>query len=208
MRLQSGNKFLTLGMFAVVLLCACQAEDTDNTLLSQMQELEAQESAILFTKAITAAENDNVGEAKSLIQLALGRGAGSEGLEDASLAIEQAEKRIAARISEQKRLADQKREATRREEEAQRQSNNSGSSTSSYSRPSGLKRVDGVTTGTMSLDTYNAYCMDGTYTSVTVSYTLSKSDPVICASNSYKSSKCRNSSDWSVRDAGQYGCER
>jgi len=197
-----------LTVAATFLLCACQAEDTGNTLLTQMQELEAQESKTLFAKAIAAAENDEIDEAKSLIQQALGRGAGSVGLEDANFALEQAEKRIAKRIAKQKRLAAQRRKAARQEEEAQTQKNNSGSSTSSYSTPSGLKRVDGITTGTMSLDTYNAYCMDGTYTSVTVSYTLSKSDPVICASNSYKSSKCRNSSDWSVRDAGQYGCER
>ena len=187
---------------------ACQTDTKDKSLLSQMQELETQEAKTLFAKALIAAENDNVDEAQLLINQALGRGAGSAGLDEANVAIAAAEKRIADRITSKKKLVKEKHEADLRRNETQSQDNNSSSSTASYSRLSGLKRIDAVITGTVILDVYNAYCMDGTNTSVKVSYTLSKSDPVICASNSYKSSKCRNSSDWSVRDAGQYGCER
>ena len=191
---------------STLILCACQQEKAENTLLSQMQALEAQEASGLFALATKAAEQDDVETARSLIQQALARGAGSTGLKKAETAIQNAEARIAERIAKQKRLEASRRELALRKRQSQPSATSSGSSP--YSRPSGLKRIDSVTTGTMSLDTYNAYCLDGTYASVTVSYTWSKSDPIICASNSYKSSKCRNSSDWSIKSAGQYGCER
>lgn len=209
MALQFWHGFLLTLVGSVTFLCACQAQDKDTSLLSQMQELEAQESQTLFAQAVTAADNDKVEEAQSLVKQALGRGAGSAGLDEANLAIAAAEKRIAERIARQKRLAAQKRESAWREEEAQSRNadNSSSSSSSSNSRPSGLKRIDGVTTGTGSYDTYNAYCLDGTYTSVTVDYNVS-SDPIICSSNSYRSALCKRSSEWSINDAGKYGCQR
>ena len=77
----------------------CQAKDKDKSLLSQIQELESQESQTLFAQAVTAANNDKLEEAQSLIKKALGRGAGSTGLNEANLAIASAEKRIAERLA-------------------------------------------------------------------------------------------------------------
>lgn len=187
-------------------LWACQAEapapKTSSTqdLLAQVEAIEADEAALLFQQAKVAAEQDKVKEAKSLIQQALGRGAGSNGMASAEAEIGKAE----ARIKERKRKAEQARISI----ETHSSNNPSDSTVISPSRASGLKQIDGVKTGTMSEDTYNAYCMDGSVTNVTVSYTFSKSDPVICASNSYKASKCKNSSDWNIENAGRYGCER
>lgn len=189
-----------------VALLACQPAKEEDSLLFQIQEIETQEARALFVKAKDAAEKDDINTAESLVEQALGRGAGTAGLEDAQIAILDSKKRTAERIAKQKRLEEERREAVRRESQSSNVSSSS-SRPSSNLRPSGLKRIDGVTTGTGSLDSYNAYCMDGSYTSVTVNYNVS-SDPIICASNSFRPALCKRRSEWSMNDAGQYGCKR
>jgi len=99
-----------------MILCACQAEapapKTSSTqdLLAQVEAIEADEAALLFQKAKVAAEQDNVKEAKSLMQQALGRGAGSNGMAEADTELKKAE----ARIAERERLAGLERARQRR----------------------------------------------------------------------------------------------
>ena len=111
-RLQLKNKSLILGVISVGLFCACQAESPAKQsgakdLLAQVEAIEADESVLLFQQAKVAAEKNDVSEARSLIQRALGRGAGEIGLADAEVAIKKAE----ARIAEKKRKTEEAKSA-------------------------------------------------------------------------------------------------
>lgn len=111
--LQLRHSFLLAFMSSAAVLCACQADapqpkiTSTQDLLAQVEAIEADESVLLFQQAKAAAENDNVKEAKSLVQKALGRGAGSNGIASAEAEIKKAE----ARIAERKRKAEDARRA-------------------------------------------------------------------------------------------------
>lgn len=110
----------------------CQAEapapktSSTQNLLAQVEAIEADEATLLFQQAKVAAEKDNVKEAQSLIQQALGRGAGSTGMDAAEAEIKKAE----ARIAERKRKAEESRQATIRAENERREREQSDNSVS------------------------------------------------------------------------------
>ena len=119
------------------ILSACQAEapvskqSSTQILLAQVEAIEADESALLFQQAKSAAEKDNVKEARLLIQRALGRGAGSNGMAEAEAEIIKADARIASKLAERKRKAELvriTREATKTSESNSHFESQSGSS--------------------------------------------------------------------------------
>jgi len=126
-----------------VFLGACHAKaptpktSSSQDLLAQVESIEADESALLFEQAKAAAEKDNVKEADSLIQQALGRGAGSNGMVEAKAEIKKAE----ARIAEKKRKA----ENARRARDAATRSSASSSYSESYSGSSEGSEVNSIT---------------------------------------------------------------
>lgn len=98
---------------STLMLCACQPSSapkskTSSTqnLLAQVEAIEVAESRDLFIRAKAAAEKDDIKEAKSLIQQALGRGAGSNGMGEAETEIKAAENRIAERERARQRRLD------------------------------------------------------------------------------------------------------
>lgn len=104
-------------MFASILavtLASCE-ERSDYTsavnnqvdMLSTIQNLEADEAAVLFFEAKEAAVRDDVKQAELLLAQAIGRGAGIEGKAEVDLEISKA----VARIAERKRIAEVKRKA-------------------------------------------------------------------------------------------------
>ena len=198
--------FLLALVSSASVIYGCQAEtpalkkSSTQNLLAQVEAIEADEATLLFQQAKVAAEKDNVKEAQSLIQQALGRGAGSTGMYAAKAEIKKAE----ARIAERKR----KDEDARRAREAEKTSSIAATNTSSLStkntRVIGVREIQAINVGGGYSDTYNAYCNDGTYTTVTVN--VHWNTPNICSSNRYKSSLCKSSTDWSIRDAAEYGC--
>ena len=121
------------------LLIGCQAQtpqakpSSTQDLLAQVEAIEADEAALLFQRAKEAAKNEKTKEARSLIQQALGRGAGSLGLAEAQAEIKKAE----ARIGERKRKA----EEARRAREAAAAAN---SASSSYTPSSGEQQVSSI----------------------------------------------------------------
>ena len=106
---------LMLFIVTTLLLYGCQAENpaskesSTEDLLAQVEAIEADESALLFQQAKSAAKKDNVKEARLLIQRALGRGAGANGMAEAEAEIIKADARIAAKLAEQKRKAEKAR---------------------------------------------------------------------------------------------------
>lgn len=143
MKRQLKNKSFMLGMLSAGIFCACQAKDPSPTqtsaqdLLAQVEAIEADESVLLFQQAKAAAEKNDVLEARSLIQQALGRGAGANGLADAEVAIKNAE----ARIAEQKR----KMEEAKRVREAAAISSPSSSYSESQSENSTKSSLSFIT---------------------------------------------------------------
>ena len=91
-------KFGNKHVWGIMLILGCLAaaacsNDNSQDLLSQVEALEAAESATLFAQAKQAADDGNVEKAEALIKQALGRGAGTAGLDEAKAAIKAAQAR-------------------------------------------------------------------------------------------------------------------
>mgnify|MGYP000029418097 CR=1 FL=1 len=137
--LQFRHSLLLALVGSALFLYGCQAEapaskqSSTHELLAQVEAIEADESALLFQQAKAAAEEDNVKVARSLIQQALGRGAGTNGMAEAEAEIKNAEARIATRIAEQKRQAEASKRAQAIADEINALGSSSSASPSSFS---------------------------------------------------------------------------